>query len=142
MVKHFSRFYAFLGEALYTARWSLWGRSIRCAARWVPAKDSIVIVVDDSTKKKAGRQLDGVAHYRNGVGSARQEYRMLRGLNFVWWLMRGPLPRWPGRSGSVAIGLSLYRKGEPARKLKLPSQSRSARAQEIVDVVAAHLPTR
>jgi hypothetical protein len=102
-VKHFSRFYAFLGGALYTARWSLWGRIIRCAAPWVPDQDPIVIVVDDSTKKKAGRQIQGVAPYRHGAGSARQEYRTLRGLNFVWGIMRVPVPGWPGQKGRCQL---------------------------------------
>lgn len=141
-VKHFSRFYAFLGGALYQARWHLWARSIRGAAQWVPDEAPIVLVVDDSTKKKAGRQIEGVGHYRNGAGSARQEYRTLRGLNFVWGIMRVPLPRWPGQSVSIPIGLSLSLKEEQARKLKLPYQSRSALAREIVDFVAAQLPAR
>jgi hypothetical protein len=71
-VKHFSGFYPFLGGALYDRRWQLWGRIIRCAARWVPAAEPIVSEVDDSTKKKAGRPIEGVGHYRNGAGSARQ----------------------------------------------------------------------
>ncbi len=82
-VMHFARFYVFLGEALYQARWKLWARVIHPAAAWVPAEAVIVLEVDDSTKKKAGRQIEGVATYRNGAGSARQEYRTLRGLNFV-----------------------------------------------------------
>ncbi len=104
--------------------------------------EPIVLIVDDSTKKKAGRQIEGVGHYRNGAGSARQEYRTLRGLNFVWGIMRVPLPCWPGQSVSVPIGLSLYLKEEQARQLKLPYQSRSALAREIVDFVAAQLPAR
>jgi hypothetical protein len=72
-VKHFSCYYTFLGGALYQARWQLWARIIRCAAQWVPAEATIRIVVDDSTKKKAGRQIEGIGHYRNGAGSARQE---------------------------------------------------------------------
>ena len=72
-VKHFSGFYVFLGGALYELRWQLWGRIIRCAARWVPPEEPIVMEVDDSTKKKAGRHIEGVGHYRNGAGSARQE---------------------------------------------------------------------
>jgi len=52
-VKHFSRFYVFLGGALYTTRWQLWARIIRVAAQWVPAGEPIVIEVDDSTRKKA-----------------------------------------------------------------------------------------
>jgi len=56
---------------LYQARWPLWARIIRCAAQWVPDTDPSVIGVDDSTKKKAGRQIAGVDRYRNGAGSAR-----------------------------------------------------------------------
>lgn len=141
-VKHFSQFYVFLGGALYQARWKLWSRVIRQAAQWVPAEAVIVLEVDDSTKKKAGRQIEGVAAYRNGAGSARQEYRTVRGLNFVWGIMRVPLALWPGHWLSVPIGLSLYLKEPQARKLKQPYRSRSALAREIVDFVAAELPTR
>jgi len=141
-VKHWSRFYAFLGGAFYNTRWLLWGRIIGCAARWVPAAEPMVIEVDDSTKKKAGRRIEGVGHYRNGAGSARQEYRTLRGVNFVWGIMRIPVSGWPGQRVSVPIGLSLYLKAEQARQLKLPYQSRSALAREIVDFVAVQLPTR
>ena len=141
-VKHFSCFDRFLGGALYKARWQLWARIIRCAAQWVPAEAVIVLIVDDSTKKKAGRQIEGVGHYRNNAGSARQEYRTLRGLNFVWGQLRVPVPGWPGQSVSVPIGLSLYLKEEQARKLHVPYQTRSALAREIVDFVAAQLPTR
>jgi hypothetical protein len=100
-VKHFSCFYRFLGGALYEARWQVWARIIRCAAQWVPAEAVIVLLVDDSTKKKAGRQIEGVGHYRHGAGSARQEYRTLRGLNFVWGQMRVPVPGWLGISFAV-----------------------------------------
>ena len=141
-VKHWSCFYVFLGGALYDRRWQLWGRIIRSAARWVPAEEVIVLEVDDSTKKKAGRHIEGVGLYRNGAGSARQEYRTLRGLNFVWGMMRVPVPGWPSHKVSVPIGLSLSRKEEQAPKLKLPYQSRGALAREIVDLVAAQLPTR
>jgi hypothetical protein len=141
-VKHFSCFYRCLGGALYQSRWQLWARIIRCAARWVPEGAPIVLIVDDSTKKKAGRQIEGVGHYRNGAGSARQEYRTLRGLNFVWGLIRVPVPGWPGQRVSVPIGLSLYLKEEQTQRLQLPYQSRSTLAREIVDFVAAQLPTR
>lgn len=141
-VKHFSCYYTFLGGALYETRWQLWACIIRCAAQWVPEATPILLIVEDSTKKKAGRQIEGVGHYRNGAGSARQEYRTLRGLNFVWGLMRVPVPGWPGQRVSVPIGLSLYLKAEQADKLQLPYQSRSALAREIVDFVASELPTR
>ena len=141
-VKHFSGFYVFLGGALYKARWQLWAQIIRLAAQWVPPADPLVIEVDDSTKKKAGRHVEGVTCYRNGAGSARQEYRALRGLNFVWGIMRVPLPQWPAHALSVPIGLSLYLKEAQAGKLQLPYRSRSALAREIVDFVAAQLPAR
>jgi hypothetical protein len=141
-VKHFSRFYVFLGSALYQARWPLWARIIRLAAQWVPNEDPLVIEGDDSTKKKAGPHSEGVDRYRNGAGSARQEYRTLRGLNFVWGIMRVPLPLWPPHCLSVPIGLSLYLKEAHARKLQLLYRSRSALAREIVDFVAAQLPGR
>ena len=140
--KHFSRFYEFLGGALYQARWQLWAQGIRCAAQWMPDEELLVLVVDDATKKKAGRQIEGVGHSRNGAGSARQEYRTLRGLNFVWGIMRVPVPRWPGSHVSVPLGLALYLKEEQARKLKLPYRSRSALAREIVDFGATQLPAR
>jgi len=114
--------------------------SPRCSVG--PPEDPIVIECDDSTKKKAGRRIEGVACYRNGAGSARQEYRTLRGLNFVWGIMRVPLPQWPTHRVSVPIGLSLYLKEAHARKLHLPYRSRSALAREIVDFVAAQLPGR
>lgn len=141
-VKHFSCFYRFVGGALYQARWQVWAQRIRCAAQWVPAEAAIVLSVDDWTKKKAGRQIEGGGHYRNGAGSARQEYRTLRGLNFVWGQLHFPVPGWPGQRVRVPIGLSLYLKEEQAQKLHVPYQSRSARAREIVDFVAAPLPTR
>ena len=141
-LKHFSCYYTFLGGALYEARWALWARIICGAARWVPEGTPIELHVDDSTKKKAGRQIEGVGHYRNGAGTARQEYRTLRGLNFVWGQMRVPVPGWPGQQVSVPIGLSLYLKEEQARQLGVPYQTRSALAREIVDFVATQLPTR
>src|SRR6266478_712090 len=43
-VKHFSRFYPFLGGALYQARWQLWARILRCAARWAPELSGVEIL--------------------------------------------------------------------------------------------------
>jgi hypothetical protein len=140
--KHFSCFYRFLGGARYEARWQWWARIIRCAARWVPEGAPLVLLVDDSTKKKAGRQIAGVGHYRNGAGSARQEDRTLRGLTFVGGQRRGPGPGGPGPRGRGPLGWSLYLPEEPAQQLNGPSQTRSALAREIVDFVAAQLPLR
>jgi hypothetical protein len=115
-VKHFSRFYVFLGGPLYKARGKRWARIIHAAAHWVPHDAPIVSEVDDSTKKKAGAHIAGVGRYRHSAGSARQEYRTRRGVNFVWAIRRGPLPLWPGHCLSVPVGLSLYLKeaGPPA----------------------------
>ena len=141
-VKHFSRYYAFLGEALYQRRHQLWARVIRCGAALVPADGVIDVRLDDATMKKTGRHIQGADHYRNGAGTARQEYRTLWGINLVWAIMRLPLTRWPGHSLSVPIGLELYLKETLATKLKVPYRSRSALARRIVDHVAAELPTR
>jgi hypothetical protein len=59
-VKHFSRFYIFLGCPLYNKRWHLWGAVIRRAAQFVPEGEVIRIVFDDTTKKKAGTQIEGL----------------------------------------------------------------------------------
>jgi len=141
-VKHFSCYSPFLGGVLYQARWPLWAPLIRCAARWGPEDTPMERRVEDSTKKKAGRQSEGGGHYRNGAGTARQEYRPLRGLNCGWGQMRVPAPGWPGKQVSVPLGLSLYLKAEQARKRHVPSQTRRALARESVDCVAAELPPR
>jgi hypothetical protein len=141
-LKHFSCFYGFLGGALSQARWQVWARVIRCAAQWVPATEPMRVGVDDSTEEKAGRPIEGLHHYRNGAGAARQEYRPVRGLNLVWAVMRGPLPGGPGQRVSVPVGLSLDLKEEQARELERPSQSRSALARELGGLGAAQLPAR
>jgi hypothetical protein len=140
--KHFSRFYVFLGTALYTVRATLWARVICCAATWVPADQPIEVLIDDFTKKKAGDHIEGRDRYRNGAGSARQEYRTLRGVNCVVGVMRVPVPRWPSYRLSVPIGVALYLKAPLARRLRVPYQSRSQLARQIVDVVAQTLPRR
>jgi hypothetical protein len=67
------------------------GAVIRLAAQFVPAGAVIRVSFDDTTKKKAGTPIEGLARYRNGAGSARQEYRTLWGLHFVVGIMRLPL---------------------------------------------------
>jgi hypothetical protein len=141
-VKHFSRFYVFLGCPLYNRRWQLWGAVIRLAAPLVPAGEVIRVIFDDTTKKKAGTHIEGLARYRNGAGSARQEYRTLRGLNFVLGIMRIPLKRWPGHSLSVPVGLELYLKPAQAQALHVPYRSRSQLARDILDFLAAQMPGR
>ncbi len=141
-VKHFSRFYIFLGCPLYQHRWHLWSAVIRLAAQFVPEGAVIRISFDDTTKKKAGHHIEGLARYRNGAGSARQEYRTLRGFNFVLGIMHIPLTRWPGHSLSGPIGCELYLKAPQAQTLHVPYQSRSQLARTILDFVAAQVPGR
>src|SRR6266446_1380428 len=141
-VKHFSRYYAFLGVALSHRRYSLWARVIRLIASLVAEQTIISIRLDDAIMNKNGRHIQGAAHSRNGAGTARQEYRTLWGINLVWAIMRIPFQRWPGHSLSVPIGLELYLKEPLANTLKVPYRSRSALARRIVDHVAAELPTR
>ena len=141
-VKHFSRFYVFLGCPLYHKRWQLWGAVIRLAAQFVPEGEVIRVSFDDTTKKKAGTHIEGLARYRNGAGSARQEYRTLRGVNFVLGIMHIPLTRWPGHCLSVPVGCELYLKEPQAHTLNVPYQSRSQLARAILDFVAEQLPGR
>jgi len=141
-VKHFSRSYAFLGNALSQRRSHLWARVIRCGASRVPVDAVIDLRLDDATMKKTGRHIQGAAHYRNGAGTARQEYRTLWGINLVWAIMRIPFTRWPGHCLSLPIGLELSLKETLANQLKVPYHSRSVLARRIVDHVAAALPTR
>jgi hypothetical protein len=46
-IKHFSRFYVFLGCPLYNKRWQLWGAVIRLAGQFVPAGEVIRGSFDD-----------------------------------------------------------------------------------------------
>src|SRR5215475_10391150 len=141
-VKRFSRFYVFLGCPLYNRRWQLWGAVIGLAVQFVPAGEVIRVSFDDTTKKKAGRHIEGLDRSRNGAGSARQEYRTLRGLNFVLGIMHIPLTRWPGHSLSVPVGCELSLKEPQAQTLHVPYQSRSQLARAILDFVAAQVPGR
>jgi len=108
----------------------------------VPVDAVIDLRLDDATMKKTGRHIQGAAHYRNGAGTAREEYRTLWGINLVWAIIRLPLTRWPGHCLSLPIGLELSLKEPLATTLKVPYHSRSALARRIVDHVAAALPTR
>jgi hypothetical protein len=119
-VKHFSRFSVCLGCPLSQQRWHLWGAVIRLAAQWVPAGAVIGVSFDDTTKKKAGTQIEGLARYRQGAGSARQAYRTLRGVHVVLGIMPIPLTRWPGHSLHVPVGCALYRKEPQAQTLNVP----------------------
>jgi hypothetical protein len=88
--KHGSRYSACVSNALYQRRSSRWARVIRCGASRVPVDAVIDLRLDDATMKKSGRHIQGAAHYRNGAGSARQDYRTRWGSNLVGAIMRIP----------------------------------------------------
>lgn len=140
--KHFSRFYAFFSSPFYKVTDQLWKKLIRMSACFLEASGPVRIQVDDGTRKKNGRKVEGAGYYRNGAGSARQEYRTLWGLNWVWVSMSIPLKRWPGRSLTIPVGLRLYMKKSVAEALGQTFRSRSQLARELVDMVAATLPGR
>ena len=58
-VKHFSRFYVFLGCPLYHQRWRLWGAVIRLAAQFVPQAKSFASASTIRPRKKRGPILKG-----------------------------------------------------------------------------------
>ena len=141
-VTHCARFSRLLGCPLSTTRWLLWGASIRHGAQVVPADEVMRVVVDETTKNKAGRHSAGSDRYRNGAGSARQASRTLHGFNVVLGLMRMPLKRWPGHCLSVPLGLALSRKPTQAHKLGVPYRSRSPLARDIADCAAQQVSAR
>jgi hypothetical protein len=135
-VTHCSRFSVFLGCPLYHHRWHLGAAVIRLAAPFVPEGEVLRVSCDDTTKKKAGRHSAGLARYRNGAGSARQEYRTLRGVNFVLGIIYIPLTRWPGHSLSVPVGCELSLQAPQAQRLHGPYPSRRQLARALLAVVA------
>lgn len=140
--KHFSRFYAFFGGAFYRVTDQLWVALLHLLDAYIAYDDPLYIQVDDGTSKKSGRYIEGAAYYRNGAGTARQEYRSLWGLNWIWATLSVPLKQWPGHHLCIPIGLKLYFKQPVAQQLKKPYYSRSALARQIIDMIAATLPER
>jgi hypothetical protein len=141
-VKHFSRFSIFLGCPLYQQRWHLWRAVIRLAVQGIPEGEVIRVSFDDTPRKKAGRPIEGLARYRNGAGSARQEYRTLQGVNFVLGIIPMPLQRWPGPRLSVPMGLELYLTPDQAKALNVPYRSRSQLVRALLDGIATQAPAR
>ncbi|HSR53245.1 MAG TPA: transposase [Acidobacteriota bacterium] len=133
--KHFTRFYVFLGGPCHDQLDGLFERVIIRAAGQVPEGELVRVRFDETTTKKTGRKIEGCSTYRNGAGSARQEYRTLFGLNFVLGEMRIRLSCWKDHFVSVPIGLALYLKEKEARKLNRPYRTRSELAREMLDRV-------
>ena len=140
--KHFTRFYVFFGAPCYQRLERLFERVIIEAVCHVPEDEVIRVRFDDTTSKKTGRKIEGCSRYRNGAGTARQEYRTLWGLNFVVGEMRIRLSAWPSEFVSVPIGLALYLKKQQAKHLDRPYRSRSELAREMLDGLCRLVPDR
>ena len=140
--KHFSRFYIFLSDPFFKSLEQFWIGVILLADQWIAEGEKIRLKTDDSTRKKSGKKISGASYYRNGAGTARQEYKTLWGLNFVYGIMSIPLRRWPGFRLYIPIGLKLYLKEEVAKELGKDFYSRSQLARQIIDLVAKTLPHR
>jgi hypothetical protein len=60
----------------------------------------------------------------------------------VLGVRRLPLPRWPGHSRSIPVGLALSLPPAPAQQRTGPSRSRSQVARDILDGIAPQGPGR
>lgn len=138
--KHFTRFYVFLGGPLYQRLDALFVTVIRLAERHLPEGEVLRLRFDATTLKKSGRTIEGTDCYRNGAGSARQEYRTLFGLNFVIGELLIRLTPWPEQFLSVPCGLALYLKEEKAQALGVAYHRRSELARAMLDRVCGVVP--
>jgi hypothetical protein len=141
--KHFSRYYAFLSGRFFNVAEKLWATLILAVIDLIPADQFIRIKIDSTTRKKSGSKIHGRDNYRNGAGTARQEYRTLLGLHFLYAVISVPLTL--GGSThylNVPIGLKLYLKQHWAKKLNRPFRSKSELARQIIDQAATLAPWR
>lgn len=137
LFRHYTRFYAFLGGPFFCEMDGLWRAVIRRAARQVPEGEPIRVRVDETVCKKSGQEIEPADTYRNGAGTARQEYRTLWGICFVLGEMRVPFPGWTEEESiSVPIGLEVYLKEEKADKLGKEYVRRSRLGRRLVKRVA------
>lgn len=136
LFRHYTQFYAFLGGPLFCEMDGLWRMVIRHAASQVPEGEPIRLRVDETVCKKSGEKMGPADTYRNGAGTARQEYRTLWGICFVLAEMRVPLSGWSEDPISVPIGLEVYLKEEKAEQLGKTYVRRSRLGQRLVKRVA------
>jgi hypothetical protein len=136
LLRHYTRFYAFLGGPFLAEMDGLWRAVVRQAARRVPEGEPIRVRVDETVCKKSGEEIEPTDTYRNGAGTARQEYRRLWGICFAEVEMRVRLPGWPEDFVSVPIGLEVYLKKEKAEELGQKYVRRSRLGQRLVKRVA------
>ncbi|MCO6493935.1 MAG: transposase [Phaeodactylibacter sp.] len=139
--KHFSRFYVFFSRAFLKLADKLWIAVLLLLDSMLPPEAAIELTVDDTTRKKSGRKIQGASNYQNRAGSARQEYRTLWGINFVYviaslyWDKGGKIFKL-----ALPVGLRVYLKEKVAIELERPFHPRSALARHIIDFIAGILP--
>jgi hypothetical protein len=138
-VKHFSRYYLFLTGSFLGVMDQLWESLYKLIDSMIAAGVVIELAIDDTTRKKSGKKIEGASYYRNGAGSARQEYRSLWGLNFVYLCLS---LKWKGYEVCVPLRLGVYLKEKVAQKLNRPFVSRSVLARRMLDFIARSLPER
>ena len=139
--KHFSRFYLFLSTAFLLKLNDLWAKVILKGASYLPIDMDLVVQLDDTTRKKSGRKIQGASSYRNGAGSARQEYRSIWGLNFVYAIWLFPLPQY-NCSLPIPLGLWVYVKKAHCKTLGIRYWRRAELARHLSDHFAHLLPFR
>ena len=137
--KHFTRYYHFLNLSFLGRLDQLWACVWGLIDSMIGQETILQLVIDDTTRKKSGRKIQGAAYFRNGAGTARQEYRSLWGLNFVYLSLSWS---WRGHRLSLPMGLRIYLKPAIAAKLGREFDSRSALARQILDFIALNLPHR
>lgn len=141
--KHFSRFYAFFSQAFLRVIDKLWIAILLLLDSMLPSQAAIELTIDDTTRKKSGRKIQGASHYQNRAGSARQEYRTLWGINFVYVIATLYWDK-AGQAFKLAlpVGLRVYLKEKVAAELKRPFHSRSELARQAIDSIVTVLPHR
>jgi hypothetical protein len=132
LVRHYTRFYAFLGGPFVGEMDGLWRVVIRQAAQQVPPGEPIRVRVDETVCKKSGEEIELAGTYRNGAGTARQEYRTLWGICFVLGEMLIRFPAGAEEPISVPIGLEVYLKEEKADELGTEYVRRSRLGRRLV----------
>ncbi len=142
-VKHFSRFYVFLGCPLYNRRWQLWGAVIRLAAQFVPEGEVIRVIFDDTTKKKAGTPYRGARPLPQWRRLSPPRIPHAAGLELrVGHHAYSPHSGGPATASASRLVLNCYLKPEQAKALNVPYRSRSQLARDILDFMAEQLPGR
>lgn len=140
--KHFSRYYFLLSGPLKKVEKLMWSAVIVAAEKLIPTDQPLLIKVDDMVKKKSGQKITAASRYRNSAGTARQEYRVLFGINFVYAILLVPVQLASTHWLAIPIGLKVYLKQHAASALGIDYHSRSTLARKMVDLASNLLPYR